>query len=255
MQFTRSAKSISTVAFSLVLAFGAMGLPGLTNESRSNSRQGLPGRRISGGVREGNCFTDFNQSLVAMMPRNNLGKTISARPAFWFSIPKSSGYSEVEFQLLNEADEIVYSTKLETSQSQGLSEFQLPDSAPELAVDTNYRWALSLGCSDTSRFVVQGWVRRVEVSASMAQKIKSASAEERVYLYAEAGLWHEQVTELVNLRRNNMTDMDFQLEWAALVESTGLASDISSNIAEAMSPRDATTVLIDASSSSRNARF
>jgi len=91
---------------------------------------------------------------------------------------------------------------------------------------------------------VQGWVRRVEIPAKIAAQLETASASERLALYRSADLWHEQVTELVNLRRRNINDMDFQLEWAALIDSTGLTSDISSNIAAtAMTPIESTVLV------------
>lgn len=235
MQSIRTFKSIFSATFSLILASGTIYLPSFAQAADSNLRQGLPGRRISGGVREGNCFTDFNQSLVAMIPRNNLGKTISAHPSFWFSIPESSGYREIEFQLFNEFNEIVYRTELETSTSYGLSEFQLPESAPMLTVDTNYRWVLSVGCTEASRFEVQGWIRRVSISTALQTQMATATDEERVTLYEAADLWHEQVTQLVNLRRSNPADIGIQSKWVDLVESAGLMSEIASTIAGPMS--------------------
>jgi Domain of Unknown Function (DUF928) len=235
MQPVRLSKAIFAATFTLILGIGTLPLAGIASDRVNTARQGLPGRRISGGVREGNCFTDFNQSLVAMMPRNNLGKTSAARPSFWFSMPETSGYSEVQFQLIDESNEIIYSTQINPSSRYGLSEFKLPESAPELLANQNYQWVFSVGCSDVSRFEVQGWVRRVNLPALEASQIEAATAEERLALYESEGLWHEQVSELVNLRRSNLTNIDFQIKWAALVESTGLASDISSAIADPMS--------------------
>ncbi|KPQ35452.1 MAG: protein of unknown function (DUF928) [Phormidesmis priestleyi Ana] len=244
MNSKRISQSISVTTVSLSLVFGTLPLPSFAGNTEGDVRVGLPGRRISGGVREGNCFTDFNQSLVAIMPRNNTGKTLAEHPTFWFSIPESSGYNKIEFQLLSEQDEILYHTELNTGGSYGITELQLPNTAPSLALDKNYRWVLSTSCSDVSRFEVQGWVRRVEIPAKIAAQLETASASERLALYRSADLWHEQVTELVNLRRRNINDMDFQLEWAALIDSTGLTSDISSNIAAtAMTPIESTVLV------------
>jgi hypothetical protein len=231
-------KSLVAVTFGLSLAIGSFPLPSFANGSSGNLRQGLPGRRISGGVREGNCFTDMNQSLVAIMPRNNLGKTAAVRPSFWFSLPATNN-AGVEFQLLDDTDELIYSAQIDPSNHGGLSEFQLPESAPELAIDRNYQWILSIGCSEASKFAVKGWVRRVALAPSIAESLATASSEDRVVLYKSAGLWHEQVTELANLRRSNSADMDFQLEWAELIQSTGLTSEVSSYMSEVMLPLEA----------------
>lgn len=237
MQTIHIPKLVLAATFGLVLASSTFPMSSLANSRNGQNRNvGLPGRRISGGVREGNCFVDFNQSLVAIMPRNNFAKTAEARPAFWFSLPETEALDEVRFSLLTEFDEPVYSTQVDISRKHGLSELRLPESVPALVPGENYRWVFSLGCSDSSRFEVQGWVNRVELTSDMASQIESASPEDSVALYAAAGLWHEQVTELINLRRQNLADMDFQFEWAALVQSAGLTSEVSSNISEAMSP-------------------
>ncbi|MFK8182609.1 MAG: DUF928 domain-containing protein [Phormidesmis sp.] len=234
MQLASFPKSLFATTLGIVLTASAFSMPSMANRDTSNARQGLPGRRISGGVREGNCFRDFDQSLVAIMPRNNLGKTAEAHPTFWFSVPATTRAKEVEFQLFNESDEVVYSTLIRGSVEQGLSEFQLPESVTGLSVDKMYRWTLSIGCTDSSRFVVQGWVHRVAMPRSFEQQIATASPEEKITLYGSAGLWHEQVTALVDLRRSNLTDVDFQMEWAELLAATGLTSHVSSNITETM---------------------
>ena len=233
--------STSSLIF-IVSLFSASSIANSNNQTNS-TRQGLPGRRISGGVREGNCFKDFNQSLVAIMPRNNLGKTVSARPTFWFSVPATEGETRAEFQLFDSADEIAYSTFVNIGEEQGISEFKLPDDIPELTVDETYRWTFSLGCTDTSQFVVQGWIQRSDMPGSMVQQLEDASSEERAALYSSAGFWYEQVTELMSLRRNVPTSADFQMEWAELLATAGLTSHVSSNITEAMSAMESYPVL------------
>lgn len=245
-------KSLSaTVA--LLLFSSALSLPSLANET-NNIRQGLPGRRISGGVRlnpTDSCFSDFNQSLVAVIPRSNLGKTTAARPTFWFSMPETSGSKVGEFQLFNNAEEMVFSTHLTVADNLGLSEFQLPETAPELAMNENYRWVFSVACTattgigraDTPTLGLQGWVRRVESPAGLASQLSTASLEEQVSLYAAAGLWHEQVTTLMNLRRNNPGNMNLQLAWASLLQANGLTRHASHNISEAMLVTEPTELL------------
>ena len=242
MRHIQALKATATVIAGLFLSVSS-GLPGLAESDSSELRQGLPGRRISGGVRmeppEDSCFADFNQSLVSIMPRNNLGKTAASHPTFWFSLPETIGENSVEFQLIDEADKLVYTTQLDISSKAGLSEFQLPQTAPALAVDKNYKWVFSLACSNGSQSPVlglQGWVRRVTVPASFANQIESASLEERVFLYAAAGLWQEEVTELLTLRRQGAVNDTLQMAWNKLLSLTGLTSEISSYISEAMIP-------------------
>ncbi|MEL6554359.1 MAG: DUF928 domain-containing protein [Cyanobacteria bacterium J06621_11] len=236
-----------SIAIAGLLLSSPLALPSFAEGDASNLRQGLPGRRISGGVRmeppADSCFTDFDQSLVSIMPRNNLGKTSLSHPTFWFSLPETLGQRAVEFQLMDESDELVYSTQLNINDDAGLSEFQLPSTAPALEVDKNYKWVFSLACSNGSQSPVlglQGWVRRVTMSETLASQIDLASSEDRFFLYGTAGLWQEQVTELLNLRRQNLANNNLQVAWTSLIASTGLTSEISSNIADSMMPINAT---------------
>ncbi|MEO0770703.1 MAG: hypothetical protein AAFY72_14975, partial [Cyanobacteria bacterium J06649_4] len=75
-----SNKVFSAVTAGLLLSMGVFSpLPSHANSSNASSlRQGLPGRRISGGVRDEratSCFADFDQSLVSVIPHSNLGTT------------------------------------------------------------------------------------------------------------------------------------------------------------------------------------
>ena len=109
---TRSFKLWSYSAIGFAMALCGLTSSGLaSNINNDNVRQGLPGRRISGGVRmeppADSCFSDFNQSLVSIMPRSNLGTTLASHPTFWFSMPETNGAKSVEFQLIDEANELV----------------------------------------------------------------------------------------------------------------------------------------------------
>jgi len=241
MQRSRLLTTTSVTVAALLLS-ASWSLPSLAKGDDSGElRQGLPGRRISGGVRmeppADSCFTDFDQSLVSVLPRNNLGTTVESHPTFWFSLPETTGAKSVEFQLLNESDDLVYRTDVAVADSAGLSEFELPASAPALEIDQNYKWVFSLACNNGSQSPVlglQGWIRRVTISDALAGQIATASSEDKVFLYGTAGLWQEQVTALVNLRRQNRGDDNLQLAWSSLLASTGLTSEVSTEITERM---------------------
>ncbi|NJM96760.1 MAG: DUF928 domain-containing protein [Phormidesmis sp. RL_2_1] len=242
---TRASKAvfIATLATTvgLSLSVGILSQPSFASNDTDKLRQGLPGRRISGGVRgpASSCFADFNQSIVAILPRDIASKTSAAHPTFWFSTPEFSGAKSVEFELFDQYDEIIYTTQINMSDHYGVSEFQMPETAPALAIDHEYRWVLSIACKngyqESSRVGVQGLIRRVDLPSSLAAQIESASLEEKLALYTEAQLWHEQVSTLVNLRRRNLAEPTFQLAWTALMESVGLSADVSSDLSHQMS--------------------
>ena len=84
------------------------------------------------------------------------------------------------------------------------------------------------------------WASQVQVQQLRAEleelrsQLKETTPENRVSLYASAGLWHEQVSELVNLRRRNLNNPELQMAWTLLTESNGLMMYISNNILEQM---------------------
>ncbi|MEL6490568.1 MAG: DUF928 domain-containing protein [Cyanobacteria bacterium J06621_3] len=239
--------SIATISFTLIL--GVSALPSLANDNVSDDiREGLPGRRISGGVRmeppADSCFSDFNQSLVSITPRSHMGVTALARPAFWFSIPDTVGSKAVEFRLNSEAGDLIYTAQVDISSDSGVSEFQLPESAPALSPGKNYQWSFSLSCNNGSQspeLGLEGWVKRVNMSTALTEQLAAASPQERVSLYQDAGLWHEQVSELLNLRRQDAESESLQRLWADLVESVGLTSHVSMHISEEMRTFEAIT--------------
>jgi len=224
------AKSAIALTCGLTIAFGSIS-PSASAGSKQTVRQGLPGRRISGGVRT-TCFEDSTQSLVAVMPRNLLGKTAQAHPTFWFSLPDTQSAKSIRFELFDTSDNVVYSTQIDQSYTSGLSKVELPPTAPGLAAGENYRWVFDISCEndpDNASLEVQGWVRKVEISADLSAQIASASLAEQAYFYEEADLWHEQITALADLRSRNPASLEAQLRWAALVQASGLDSYISDN--------------------------
>lgn len=246
MQKTYRLKCFSILTVSLLFSWGLSIAPSLASRTdTSEVRQGLPGRRISGGVRtsSGSCLADFNQTVVAVTPHTSVSKTAAAHPTFWFSLPETVGEKTVEFSLFNEAEELIYSAQVDASNDYAISEFKLPESAPSLSVNENYNWVFSLACDNGSQSApilgLEGWVQRVDISAGLAAQIEAASPEQRIELYQSAGLWHEQVTELANLRRSQETlDTTLQSEWAALMQSTGLTDYLASQLSESMAAID-----------------
>lgn len=257
MQKIYRLKQFSILTVSLLLSLGMSAIPSWANDTDTrNVRQGLPGRRISGGVRtdSGSCLTDFNQTVVAVAPQNPISKTASAHPTFWFSLPETVGDKTVEFSLFNESEELIYSAQIEASNDHAISEFKLPKSAPSLAVNRNYNWVFSLSCDNGSQIApvlgLEGWIQRVDISTELASQIEAASPEQRIELYRSAGLWHEQVTELANLRRSQELHPQEALgqeasgqealnnhllsDWTALMQSTGLTDYLANQLSESM---------------------
>ncbi|NEP18263.1 MAG: DUF928 domain-containing protein [Leptolyngbya sp. SIO4C1] len=203
-------------------------LPGVAQTEGSDSlRQGLPGRRISGGSRVPTeaCVLD-QQPLIALVPDDAIGLTGKAAPTLWFALPAVSPSRSLEFGLFTQDDQLIYQTTLPVSAA-GVRSIDLTqlEGAPALTVDENYRWYLSIVCNPSNRsedIWVDGWVRRVDLPSAMAADLASASPLDQPHLYLQAGLWHEAITELATLVQRYPESAALEQQWQALLSSIDL---------------------------------
>ncbi|MEL6354412.1 MAG: DUF928 domain-containing protein [Cyanobacteria bacterium J06627_28] len=226
-------KSGLAIALGSILALGLFSLPSFASNFNSNLRQGLPGRRISGGSRSIGtaCIAHPEQPIIALMPESNLGLTISARPTFWFAMPEVHQSKNIEFGIFNQNEELIYQKTFQPSGEAGITHFSLPETEAALAIDQEYRWYLTVICDPSSRaedLVVTGWVRRITPESALVESLAEATQQEQVALYQDAELWHETITQLADLYRNIDPDSTasqtgtVEQQWNALLEAVNL---------------------------------
>ena len=232
----RSKHSSIAIAFLCgLLSLGILNEPGLANSRTGNVRQGLPGRRISGGSRSPStaCLlsqAEAEQKVVSLTPENNLNRTVSAHPTFWFSLPAIESSRQIEFALLDQDEEIIYTETLQATGKAGLESISLPQTTPALQPDKTYRWHLSVVCDPNSRatdLVVWGWIERTLANSSALQQIEKATPQERLALYSDLSAWNDLLTELVVLHRDrtlsNQSTTDLENQWTTLLASENLS--------------------------------
>ncbi len=226
--------SLNPVALPLAVAglltLSALSAPVLANTRPTNTtstlRQGLPGRRISGGSRSPSttCLLIPNQPVIALMPATSLGLTLAEHPTLWFLLPAVSRDRNLEFGLIDPSGETVYQRLFEASGEAGITSFTLPKSLSPLTVDQNYKWYLSVICNPSSRsedLYVNGWIRRVQPTAAITQQLTTATLQERFTLYQASDFWYDALTALATLQRSDPALITPQ--WASLLESVGLS--------------------------------
>ena len=120
---------------------------------------GVPANTVGGGTR-----TD-ELKLIALVPENNIGRTLAARPTFYVYLPPTSS-KEAFFSIQDQNRNHVYQTKLTISGEGGIVSFTLPDNAPELEIGQNYAWFFAPldkdGVLRPDNYDATGWVKRVE---------------------------------------------------------------------------------------------
>lgn len=200
----------------------------------------VPVNRQGGATRGDKCVQDDTQ-LTALVPgvkefsgMSGLGETASEYPTFVWHIPQSSAL-EIEFVLRDAKDRDIYSAKYTLAKSaqgsvqgsSGIMSLSVPAFAnvSPLEVGQNYYWSIALVCDPIDRsgdVIAGGRIKRVKLDPTLAQNIQKATPEERVALYANAGVWYETVATLAELQRTRPNDTEIAQAWNKLLNSIGL---------------------------------
>ncbi|HHP7246143.1 MAG TPA: DUF928 domain-containing protein [Elainellaceae cyanobacterium] len=187
--------------------------------------EGLPGRRQGGGTR-GDCLRG-DAPLVALMPDSNFGQTLDSYPTFYWYVPDIAAEA-AEFVLLDQQDNEIYVAEFQLANRAGIISISLPEMAglPPLELGENYHWYFSLICDRLDRsgdLFTEGWVRRIEDPA-LVQEITGLPERDRATRYAEAGIWHEALDTLAQLRRSQPNMPNAVDGWETLLNSVGLGN-------------------------------
>jgi hypothetical protein len=194
---------------------------------------GLPGRREAGGTRgSGRCIDNLQlddaQNLVALIPMDNYGRTLSGYPTLFWRVPSNQAEA-IELVLFDEADNEIYRTVLQITGEAGIVSLSFPAHAgmPPLEIDELYRWSFSLICDSADRSAdvyTEGWIQRVEPDSDLVDEIEAAAERDRPSIYAAAGLWHDALTAIAEQRRANPQSEAAVARWRNLLESVGLGA-------------------------------
>lgn len=194
-------------------------------------------------LKKGSSGNSQSSRLAKTISPSNLGLTTDKHPTLWFYVPYSLTPSRrIEFVLQDENGNDVYETSLTKSDiSPGVVGFQLPSTAPALKVNQVYRWYFLVYCDPKqpeALVFVEGLVKRVPLSSSLESQVAQATPEQKATLYAEAGMWHEAVTSLAKLRRQNPEDTTLKDEWVNLLKSMNLDAIAQEPITTVLTPQE-----------------
>lgn len=164
-----------------------------------------------------------SDALRTLSPGRHLGLTQAERPNFLVYLPQTTAQM-AEFSLFDEQMNGIYQVSIPVTKA-GLVSIRLPDTAPALAKDKPYYWTFALACNATDRtedWVVGGWIERAEPSDSLKQQLATATAVEKVALYAKQGFWYDALTTLTELQQTQPNHPALAATWAQLLKSVGL---------------------------------
>lgn len=189
---------------------------------------GAPENRKGGASRGSSCSSNRN-SLKALLPESNIGLTVEKYPTFFVYIPPiSTQLAEFELYEGNKNSTIIYKTRFILPKTTGIFTFSLPNNntLQPLEVGKSYHWFFSIICNPEDRsedIYIEGWVQRIVPSPALVSQLAKAAPRDRPALYAEAGIWHETMTTLAELRYSRPQDSTLVTDWEELLKSVGLS--------------------------------
>ena len=162
--------------------------------------------------------------VTPLVPIATSKLTVAEHPTFLVYVPQTSA-KEIFFGLVDENNNFHYQAKIPISSQEGILSFKLPDDAPPLEIDKNYRWTFIIigeqGLRPGSPGV-QGEIRRVRPPSELISQIQNKPLLERAALYAKNGIWFDTVASLAEAKRLEPSEATLASTWQELLNSAGL---------------------------------
>lgn len=176
---------------------------------------------------------------TSLVGSNNLTTTVSGHPSFWAYIPYSAKQVRTTEFALQDEDKDLYRAHIELpSNVPGIIEIKLPSTISPLKIGQQYRWYLEIDCStiasetNLSSDTLTGIVKRIEISSKFKNELETAQTTlEEIRIFAKYGIWHETLTQLVQLRRSEPQNLNYRKLWNSIFSQpdVGLAK-VSKNL-------------------------
>ena len=191
-----------------------------------------PRKTAGGASREATAYinpvesTQYPAALMALVPQEFYGTTLSDRPSLLVYMPESNA-EEAVFSLKDEAGQLIYQTVLPISGEAGIARVQLPASVPALDVGKNYQWLTALkidGRLSPSTPYVDGWIQRIAPTAEMTAALKNPDAIARAEALANVGIWYDSASALAEAIEQKPDHEALRKNWQELLTSVGLES-------------------------------
>ena len=175
----------------------------------------------AGGASRGRCPGEVAYA-TPLTRASHYGLTTSTRPSIFIHIPQTA-VQEVFFSLKDEDNNHLFQTQFTIPNTSGVVRFDLPDSAPELSPDVEYKWSFVLLCNnrlrpDSPR--LEGWMQ-FKQEPDLINQAAGMNSLEQAILYGEQGIWYDTLTALAEFRQSQPNGL---ATWAEFLESAGLTA-------------------------------
>ena len=186
-----------------------------------------PAKTVGGASRGEQCPLDSMEQklpLIPLLPTGSRSLTMESHPTLLVYIPETSA-TKALFSVRDADEDYDYQTIMPIGDRAGIVSLTLPNDAPALDINHEYKWSLILMCDNKLRPdspVVQGDVMRVTADSYVTSKLAQADSLESAVIYGNAGIWYDTVSTLAKLKANNPKDSSINSSWSSLLNSVGL---------------------------------
>lgn len=170
--------------------------------------------------------TTTNASVTPVLPKTNIGLTLSEHPTVFVYIPETNA-KRAFFSIQDESSDSIYQTSVNLPSQSGVMQIQLPKSETGLKQGKNYKWSLAMICTadlEPDSPVVSGWIRRVDGNNNFKGKENLALTLESASKLAEAGFWYDTLSILAQLRQSQPNNPVLTTSWQDLLTSVELSA-------------------------------
>lgn len=156
------------------------------------------------------------------------GYTTDSHPVFWLRynsqdrLQEQLGISiEIKDSKSNGQD-YLYQDSFSVSDidsSQAKIPVKLPQDAPPLVTDTEYRWKFVASIDDKIVGEAIGFIEKVDLPTEVIKKLSDANLEQKAEIYAQWGIWHDLLDTLAQLQEEHPQDSRFRNAWNNLLQN------------------------------------
>jgi hypothetical protein len=183
--------------------------------------RGAPGGRIGGGTRG----VPGETLALSVLAPDDRALTISEQPTlYWFISSRTSFPIEV---VLMDPDGIrpMLELNLAPPTQAGVHPIRLADHGIRIQPGIAYRWYVAV-VPDAGRrsrdILAGGTIERIMPPPDLTSTLSRSGRDDRVSLYASAGLWYDALTEVTDLVDQSPGDSALRQQRAALLKQVGL---------------------------------
>jgi Domain of Unknown Function (DUF928) len=215
----------------------------------NQEKPGEPRGRRRGGGSRGSCKQ--YETLTALVPITNTGsknavwgQSTSQNPTFWFAVPdKLTPKVPVEFVIQDEADNYIYHTKFNPSETpRGIISITAQPKTP-LVAGKSYSWTFSIYCDPekpSASVYVRGSMTQVALNATIKKQLEAAKTPlEQAVIFAKNGIWFNALTTLgEEIQSSKRKDSETTSAWNQLLKQANLDNCTSAPIVPCCTPKD-----------------